>query len=201
MPRVPTHRYVDPLDAVWLASAHRIGLRVGRSAEVYAATDARGTLLLGTGETLDPDDCLAQMIFHELCHSLVEGPASFRLHDWGLSNEHGGDAWRERACLRVQAALSDRFGLRPLLAPTTEFRGFYDGLPDDPLAWAGGEPPAEVAAARAALPRAEQAPWAPHLLAALRATARIAHAVADIGTAELEGPLRPLWEGVTPDDG
>ncbi|NLY95693.1 MAG: YkgJ family cysteine cluster protein, partial [Myxococcales bacterium] len=68
--RTPRHAYVDPLDAIWLAVARAFGLRVERSDEVYASTDGEGTLTLGTRETLDPDDCLAQMIFHELCHAL-----------------------------------------------------------------------------------------------------------------------------------
>ena len=33
--------------------------------------------MIGTADTLDADDSLAQMIFHELCHSLVQGEDSF----------------------------------------------------------------------------------------------------------------------------
>lgn len=171
--RAITHRYEDPLDRVWLTAAARVGLRVTRSPEVYASTDGRGTLALGTVETLDADDCLAQMIFHELCHSLVQGPDSFDVTDWGLDNESDRDLVREHACLRVQALLSGRYGLRELLAPTTDHRAFYDALDADPL---DGDD-RSVALARAAASRAERAPWAPHLLSALEATASMAETV------------------------
>ena len=39
MARDVTHRYVDPLAQVWLAAARRIGLRVVRTPEAYAATE------------------------------------------------------------------------------------------------------------------------------------------------------------------
>ena len=183
-----THRYEDPLDRVWLTAAARVGLRVTRSREVYASTDGRGTLALGAAETLDADDCLAQMIFHELCHSLVAGPASFEEIDWGLDNESARDLELERACLRVQAVLAGRYGLRELLAPTTDHRAFYDALELDPLAGEGGS----ITLARSALSRAERPPWAPHLLAALEATARMAEAVRAFAG---EGSL---WERAQP---
>src|SRR5678816_969150 len=132
-PRQPRHAYRDPLDQVWLAVAARMGLRVERTAAAYAATDGQGVLAIGAGD-LDADDCLAQMIFHEICHSLVQGEDSFQRADWGLDNETDRDVPREHACLRVQAVLAGQLGLRRLLAPTTDFRPFYDALPPDPLA-------------------------------------------------------------------
>jgi hypothetical protein len=173
------HRYEDPLDRVWRAAASGVGLKIERSAECYAATDGRGTLIIGTGETLDPDDCLAQMIFHELCHSLVQGPESFEVPDWGLCNESDRDLPREHACLRVQAFLAGRHGLREVLAPTTDHRAFYDALGADPLE---GDDPSVPLARRAAV-RARRAPWAPHLERALAATAAIARAVGARSTA------------------
>src|SRR5690606_22717231 len=128
-----THRYLDPLDQIWLEAAARIGLAVERSDEVYAATDGQRTLHIGAPPTLDPDDCLAQMIFHELCHSLIEGPDAFARPDWGLDNTGDRDVPREHACLRLQAHLAGRVGLRRFFAPTTDFRAFYDRLPADPL--------------------------------------------------------------------
>jgi len=99
--RQVTHRYVDPLTEVWLGAARRIGLRVVRTPDAYAATDGGGTLAIGTEATLDADDSLAQMIFHELCHSLVEGEESFTRPDWGLDNTLEPD-WHEYACQRLQ---------------------------------------------------------------------------------------------------
>jgi hypothetical protein len=209
-PRQVGHCYLDPLDQIWLATAQRIGLRIERSGEVYASTDGAGALRIGTDATLDEDDCLAQMIFHELCHALVEGPGSFAKPDWGLENIDARDAAREHACLRTQAALASRHGLRALLAPTTDFRAFYDRMSEDSLAALPGDATADatlvasgiapgdpsVALARAALARADEPPWAPHLEAALRATAAIAGIVAPFAMDADEPPagsLPPLW--------
>ena len=169
------HRYVDPLDQIWLAAARRIGLVVERSPDVYAATDGRSGLQIGQPSDLDADDSLAQMIFHELCHSLVEGEDAFRKPDWGLDNTDGRDRAREHACLRVQAHLAGRYGLRGFLAPTTEYRAFWDELGGDVLS---PRLDPEVAAAIFGLRRAEKPPWAPHLGEALAATADIVHRAA-----------------------
>lgn len=179
--RTVARRYEDPLDRIWLTAAARIGLRVDRSAEVYASTDGRGRMTLGSAETLDADDCLAQMIFHELCHSLVQGPESFEQPDWGLDNETDRDLVRERACLRLQASLTGRYGLREVLAPTTDHRAFYDALGADPLA--GGET-RSIELARMGLVRVERSPWSPHLIEALEATAAVVHAVAPFSSGD-----------------
>ncbi len=189
-----THRYRDPLDVVWTEAALGIGLRIERSDECYASTDGRGTLTIGADETLDPDDCLAQMIFHELCHSLVQGPGSFEVPDWGLDNQTDGDLHREHACLRVQAALAAPLGLRLFLAPTTDHRAFYDALAGDPLS--GDEPSTRLA--RAAVARASRPPWAPHLGLALEATRKIAEAVGNEVRAEKGSLYRRIEEPIAP---
>lgn len=199
--RVVHHRYEDPLDHIWLETARRIGLRIERTPHAYASTDGAGTLFVGTPETLDADDCLAQMVFHELCHSLVEGPDAFTRPDWGLDNTGPRDVVREHACLRLQAVLAGEHGLRRLLAPTTDFRGFYDRLGADPLMPRGV--PSTVLAIQG-LHRAERPPWAPHLDAALRATTAIAQQTAAFSsprppTGEHGAPALPrLWELVEP---
>jgi hypothetical protein len=200
-PRQVRHRDLDPLEQVWLATARRIGLRIERSGEVYASTDGSGTLRLGAHATLDADDCLAQMIFHELCHALVEGPASFSRPDWGLDNTGARDVVREHACLRTQATLAGRHGLRTLLAPTTDFRDFYDRLSEDPLAPVlGAVDDPSLALAQAAVGRAQEPPWAPHLDSALCATAAIARAVAPFARAadEPAAALPSLWRPSDP---
>ncbi len=171
MARQVTHRYVDPLAQVWIGAARRIGLRVVRTPDAYAATDGRGTLAIGDDATLDADDSLGQMIFHELCHSLVEGEDSFSAPDWGMDNTGPDHDWREHACLRTQWVLAGRHGLRGLFAPTTEFRAFWDGLAGDVLA---DRRDRSVVAAIAAVRRAAHPPWAPALGEALAATERIA---------------------------
>ncbi len=170
MSRAVTHRYVDPLAEVWLGAARTIGLRVERQADAYASTDGRGTLVIGTADTLDTDDSLAQMIFHELCHSLVQGEDSFARADWGLDNQDDHDHWREHATLRLQSVLAARYGLRGFFAPTTDFRSFWDALPADPLA---DRADPSVVLAIAGLRRVATPPWGPTLEDALAATAAI----------------------------
>jgi hypothetical protein len=196
-----TQRYVDPLAQVWLETARRIGLRVVRTGDAYAVTDGRGELAIGDDATLDADDSLAQMIFHELCHSLVEGEAAFARPDWGMDNTGPDHDWREHACLRVQWVLAGRHGLRGLFAPTTEFRAFWDQLAGDVLA-ERADP--SVQAAIAGLRRVTQPPWAPALEDSLAATAQVAQVAASAarlaaagGSAATSDGLRSLWLGVT----
>lgn len=190
MERKPRHSYLDPLDSVWLTVAKRIGFRVERSMEVYASTDGMGVMSIGHSTTLDADDCLAQMILHELCHSLIEGRESIHVADFGLDNESEQDLQREHACLRLQAWLTTPYGLRRVLAPTTDFRGYYDALPSDPLGPA--DDPA-VAMARAGAGRSEEPPWAPHLRDGLDATAKIIGAAFEVAAQGLCADLPPIW--------
>jgi Fe-S-cluster containining protein len=175
---------------VWVGTARKIGLRVVRTPDAYAATDGRGTLAIGDDDVLDADDSLAQMIFHELCHSLVEGEESFQRADWGMDNTGPDHDWREHACLRVQWVLTGRYGLRVLFAPTTDFRSsFWDQLSGDVLEDRSDR---SVQAAIAALRRAGHPPWGPHLAEALAATARIAK---EAGALASEPDV--LWSGIT----
>ncbi len=162
--------YDDPLDLIWLSAAKQVGIHVERSSEVFASWDGRGTLLIGEPETLDADDSLAQLIFHEMCHFLVEGPEAWSQADWGLGSapkEH------EFACLRLQASLADPYGLRWVLASTTDFRTFYDQLPRDALR---GED-ASAVMAREGFGRAQHSPWSEAIHSALQRTLEIARVV------------------------
>jgi hypothetical protein len=172
--------YEDPLSIVWTHAAARMGMRIERSAEVNASWDGAGVLTLGTDETLDPDDCLAQMVLHEACHALCEGPESLRLLDWGLQNNPEKKV-HEHACLRLQAALADRVGMRSFFAATTVFRSYYDSLPAEPLG--AGEDPA-IALAQAGWERAHSGPWGAVLLDALRRSAQIAVALRGVAPAD-----------------
>lgn len=164
-------QYVDPLDWIWIQAGRQLGFQIHRSEEVYASTDGKGTLRIGRAESLDTDDCLAQLILHELCHGLAEGEASFAKPDWGFRYESpplSEDAVREHACLRIQAALLKPWGLDRLLAPTTEFRVYYDKLPENPIQ--PGEDPA-ITQAQAGLALARRPPFARILENALSKTA------------------------------
>ncbi|MEZ6124688.1 MAG: hypothetical protein R3C49_16185 [Planctomycetaceae bacterium] len=179
------HRnYQDPVELIWLQAAADMGMRVVRDADVFAAWDGQGTLKIGVPESLDADDSLAQMILHETCHALIEGPDAFHLPDWGLQLDQPDQKVREFACLRLQAALTQPFGLREFFASTTQFRRYYDSLPDDPLIPDGDPavPPAQEGFRRSALE-----PWASALQLALRQTADIAAIVRDVA-----GP-NSLW--------
>ncbi|QDV72116.1 hypothetical protein [Botrimarina mediterranea] len=179
-----TKTYADPLDLVWLHAAKQMGMRVERSAEVNASWSGNGVLTIGTAETLDPDDSLAQMILHEACHALVEGPESLAKLDWGLLNNPDKKA-HEHACLRLQAAFADLAGMRAFFASTTMFRPYYDALPDVPLA--DGDDPA-IAMAQTAWRRAFEGAWGKVIADALGQTAHIAQAVRRVA------PENSLWQ-------
>lgn len=167
-------RYHDPIELIWRRAAERLGLRVERSSDVFASYDGEGLLTIASGEHFDPDDSLAQMILHEICHALVAGPGAERQVDWGLSNADDSDLTSEHACHRVQAALAGPHGLREFMAVTTNWRSYYDALPVDPLK--SGDDPA-IALAQQAYERSQRAPYHKPLQDAFAATARIADAV------------------------
>ena len=181
------HSYGDPLEIIWRSTAKQIGFTITRSSEVYASWDGAGTLALGEHDDLDEDDCLAQMILHEICHALVEGEGALEKTDWGLANEDDRDATREFAAMRVQAALLTPHGLRQFLAVTTDWRADYDALPDNPLE--GDDEASQLA--REAWERAQTGAWANVLNAALDATATVAQATADFAEPS------SLWSTVT----
>ena len=191
--RLPSHRYEDPLDRIWVTCAARIGLRMGRAPDVYAATDGKGSLTLSTDDGFDADDSIAQMIYHELCHSLIEGAASFDEPDWGLDNFTARDLEREHACIRLQATINRQYGLRGFFAPTTVFREYSDALPEDALL---GDSDI-VRSARRAAARVGRAPWGPHFEEALAATAAVLAATRDYGDGPPVADARALLEGAS----
>jgi len=182
------------IEEIWIAAAAEIGLRVERVHSSYASTDGRGEISIGVDEILDGDDAVAQLVFHEICHGLVEGPTGWSQPDWGLSNADGRDVVREHACLRLQVHLAEPHGLRELMAPTTEYRAYHDALGADPL-----QPGTDAAAAlaRAAIERPESSAWVLALQRALSATRAAlelsatggapAHAPNDSGDSGAEG--------------
>ncbi len=204
MPRPePTHRYEDPLDLIWFRCAGALGFMLSSSDEVYASSDGRGAIHLARAPHRDVDDCLAQMVLHEICHALVEGEAGRRLPDWGLDNTSNRDTWREHACLRLQAWLTLPWGLRDFFAPTTDHRlDFWPLLPpDDPFAsWPDEAAWAEAArrAARRAACESRQAPWQPALDEALAATRALAEVVSGpVAGRQPEAPPS-LWSTIRP---
>jgi hypothetical protein len=182
-------RYRDPLDVIWLATAKRLGLRIRRSGEVYASTDGEGLLTLSDAGGFDPDDTLAQMVLHEVCHWVINGEDSYHRPDWGFELDWEVD-WREYATQRLQAAWADRYGLRAFFGSTGTYRVYYDRLGVDPLApLAESEEESHICVqARAAFVQAQQPPWGPALDAALRATA------------QLQGVLRPFMPDYASDE-
>lgn len=159
------------VERIWLDTAGRLGFRVVRGDGGYATSDGRGTITIGPPEALDADDSVAQLVFHELCHAVTEGPAKLASADWGLDNTTDGDRLREHGCLRFAAHLAGGHGLRELLAPTTDYRPYHDSLPADPLA--GGVDPA-VAVARQALAHLAEMGWSASMDDALARTRRLA---------------------------
>lgn len=176
MARQITHTYSDPLDLIWVNCAKQLGIVIERSVSVYASWDGKKTLTLSTSDDFDADDSLAQLIFHEICHALVSGPRGWSLPDWGLSNTDDSDLVYEHACHRLQAALAQPFGLRQFFAVTTEWRPYWDALPDNPLqlphaegGYSGTRPEnAREHAASSHLVKAERDPAIPIALEAYR---------------------------------
>lgn len=191
------HRYDDPLELVWLSTAKRLGMHIQRNPEVFAMTDGTGLLELSTKDELDADDNAGQMVFHEICHWITNGHDTFQQRDWGFEVSEEVD-WREFPCLRLQATLADRYGLRTFLAPTSGFRRYYDQL-GDPLVPLDDSPEEArtIERARVAIARADGAPWAEPLRDALTATAALARAVrpflSDYQTDGEGAVLPPLW--------
>ena len=183
------HHYEDPVDLIWIRAAADLGLKIRRSEEAFASYDGAGTLTIAEPADFDADDCLAQMIFHELCHWLVAGRDGKHLEDWGLSNIDDSDLVYEYAAHRLQAALSAPYGLREFMAVTTDWRPYWDALPDDPLR-DGDDPAIAIAQEAAHLARLE--PFATVLQRSLTATAAIADAV--------RGSAKPssLWSVTRP---
>lgn len=201
-------RYLDPVEVIWLATARRLGLTVRRDPSIFSRTNGEGGLWLGPRDDLDADDSVCQMIFHELCHWITNGVASARIEDWGFPLSDRDDP-REYACLRLQAALADRHGLRDMLGPTGAYRRYYDQLPPDPLGPVatprhGLDEDQIRLLAQDALRRSEQAPFQPAIHEALAATAQIRDAVTPFlnhyATEIEEDPLPSLWDRPEPGD-
>ena len=174
-----SHRYQDPVDLIWIQAAKDLGIKIVRSPDAFATYDGKGTLTIAEASFFDADDCLAQMIFHELCHWLVAGRRGLHLPDWGLSNIDDRDLTIEYAAHRVQAALSTPYGLRDFMAVTTDWRPYWDALPQDPLQ--DGDDPA-IPLAQTAAHLARLPPFEPVLTRALQATAVIADVVRNVSS-------------------
>ena len=178
------HHYQDPVDLIRLRAAADLGLEVQRSTDAYAAYDGKGTLTISVQDEFDPDDSLAQMIYHEICHWLVSGIQARNHPDWGLSNTSRRDLVYEYACHRLQAALAAPYGLRDFMAVTTTWRPYWDAIPDDPLK--DGDDPA-IAIAQAGFQLAQTSPFHGVLTRSLAATAAIADIIRD------HAPPASLW--------
>jgi len=157
------------VDAVWLECARKLEIPVARGGISYVHFDGR-TLHLADDHALDADDTVAQLVLHEICHLLVEGPAARHQPDWTLDNTDDRDSIREEAAVRVQAHLAGAYGLRRHLFPTTVVRPFFEALPADAL---GHADTPSSSLARLAATRAGRWPYDPTLDEALGATAAL----------------------------
>jgi hypothetical protein len=190
----PRHALFDSrIEQIWIDAAARVGLTVQRTGDAYATTDGSGIIAIGAEETLDHDDSVAQLVFHELCHALVQGPENLRVPDWGLDNTGDRDLVCEHACLRLQAHLADAQALRALMTPTTISRAYYLALAAFPL---DGTDEASQRAVRGARWAAE-APWRAALDEALAATAAL---VRPRGRWAMEDGAHPLGLPAGPAD-
>lgn len=121
------------LERQWCEEFASFGMRCSFDNDCFVAWDGAGSVLLAAREEYDADDTVAQLIFHEFCHWLVEGRSAYGRFDWGLSNEDDRHLANEHAALRLQAFFNDRFGLREWLYPTTVHLEAYRRLGAKPL--------------------------------------------------------------------
>ena len=192
-------RYVDPCELIWLSTAERLGMHIRRSPLVFSATDGTGRLQLSTRDDLDADDSLAQMLLHEICHWCTNGLETFTDRDWGFALDGPTDP-REHAALRLQAWLADQVGLRTMFGPTGIYRQYYNRIPNDPRTpidtseWEA----CVCEAARAAIERIQCPPWDPHVLEAMKATAKLRTLIepflSDYESEHEADELPSLWE-------
>ncbi|MEO8214420.1 MAG: hypothetical protein ABI560_14565, partial [Myxococcales bacterium] len=174
----------EHIAAIWVAAARELGWQVVRGNSAYASTDGKGIMSVAVDESLDQQDAVPQLIFHELCHGLVEGPPGWSLPDWGLSNTDDRDVTHEHACLRLQVHLTEGHALRELMAPTTEYRAYHDDLTGEPLR---SEHDPAALMARQAVERPESRHWVAVLDQALAATRQALDSAA-IGLASEQVP-------------
>lgn len=192
-------RYMDPCEVIWLATATRLGLHIRRSPLVFSATDGSGRLQLSTRDDLDADDCLAQMLLHEICHWCTNGLETLKERDWGFALDGPTDP-REHAALRLQAWVADQADLRVMFGPTGIYRQYYNRIPADPTAPIDGSDweAHVVEVASAAIERIQQAPWHPHVLESIHATRRVRDLIdpfVEDYASVLEGDSLPLiWQ-------
>ena len=102
------HHYQDPIDTIWLRMAKELGIEVVRDDTVFASWNGNGVLTIGSSKSLDPDDCLAQMILHELSHAITEGEGSWSRPDWN-SLVASTSIWSMERCIGPMQELIKRF--------------------------------------------------------------------------------------------
>lgn len=191
-----SRRYVDPLTLVWERLLQELGMSLTRTADAYATYDGQGHLALAIDAHLDADDCVAQMVLHELCHALVQGRRALTTLDWNLPCGENEGLSAEFAAQRLQAYFADGVGMREFFAVTTQWRPYWDAM-GKPLPASSNaestETTAHVALARTGLENAKAWGWEGPLLRALDSTAAIAEAVGPW----LGGDGDALWVGAT----
>ena len=179
------YRQLNAVDDAWLGFCERVGFDVTRTSDAFVSYDGEHSLNIAPAGDLDPDDSVAALALHELCHLAVRGDAGFDERDWGLTYLAEGDLSDEYAALRLQRWLASSAGLQELLHPTTEHRPYYDALAtvdsggstpwpalDDPR-FVGQDERARALATRGRRWLTSQ-PWWPELCALLRRTAETA---------------------------
>ncbi len=127
--RVRAIRRLRELDAAACEVAAAGGLQVGRARGSWVSYRGHErTIVVAPDDELDDDDCLLQIVLHELCHWMVQGEAAAEHDDWGLNNQTDDDEPAEHAALVLQRSILMPTGLQDVLEPTTDFRAYYRSL-------------------------------------------------------------------------
>ena len=156
-------RYSDPVSNVWALAVRILG--VERPGDKVAAGH-------GDGEPT------AQILFDQLCRSLIEGHDSFAKADAApRSFDATALHWRDYARLRLQWVLCSQWSLHGWFVPAEDVRVFWDSLDDTVL---DDKADLAVRAASVALLRASRSPWSPTFAEALATTREVLRADASI---------------------
>ena len=165
----PVQQALRDHDHLWVAVAAEAGFAITRGDLGWVWYDGAGTIGVTPDGGFDPDDWLGQIVLHELCHHLVEGPASRDAADWGLDNTTPQHEAHEHAALRLQAAICERVGpdARRLCVATTDFRSYFEALPRAPLEATSPDDERACGLARRGLARFETVAWSTAVLGAM----------------------------------
>jgi hypothetical protein len=156
------------IDEIWRRAAAR-SASLDAHDDAYATSDGRGGIAIGATDTLDDDDALAQLVFHELCHAITEGETRCGRRTGASTTSRARGA---RARVPARAGAPGRsFGLRAVDGADDAVPRVLRGAAGDPLASTPGDRRGGRRGAAAACARFDASAWRAPIEQALAETA------------------------------